>query len=165
MECAKMLIVHLNENMLSEDMTFDIAYMFMTYLAKSNLSTESINELQDEADKVIIATAIQKFIMRPVTEPWIRRRTEGESTESTDAKPGSLRSWRREIRTLEEFNVAMFGDYRRAGRRRHIVHEIDVDNENEDYGWYSDDDDDQEEEKPDYESNCGILNNTIFNLD
>merc|ERR1719323_737885 len=117
----------------------------MSYLAKANLSNESIHELEDEADKVLIATAIQKFIMRPVTEPWIRMRTEGESTESTDAKPGSLRSWRREIRTLEELNVAMFGDYRRAGRRRHIFHDIDVGNENEDYGWDSDDDDDQEE--------------------
>ena len=100
-ECAKMLIVHLNENMLSEDMTLDIAFMFMTYLDKANLSNESINELIDEADKILIATAIQKFIMRPVTAPWIRRRTEGESTESTDAKPGNLRSWRREIRPLE----------------------------------------------------------------
>merc|ERR1719323_2312284 len=136
----------------------------MSYLAKANLSNESINELKDEEDKVIIATAIQKFIMRPVTEPWIRRRTEGESTESTNSKPGNWRSWRREIRTLEEFNVAMFGDYRRAGRRRHIVQEIDVDNENEDYGWDSDSDDDQEEEKQENESNFGILNNTIFNL-
>merc|ERR1719323_1212807 len=133
----------------------------MSYLAKANLSNESINELKDEADKVIIATAIQKFIMRPVTEPWIRRRTEGESTESTDAKPGSLRSWRREIRTLEEFNVAMFGDYRCAGRSRRIVHEIDVDNENEDCRWDSEDDD-QEEEIQENENTFGILDNTIF---
>ena len=58
----------------------------------------------------------------------------------------------------------MFGDYRHAGRRRRIVHEIDVNNENEDCRWDSDDDD-QEEEMQENENNCGILNNTIFNLD
>ena len=57
----------------------------------------------------------------------------------------------------------MFGDYRCVGRSRRIVHEIDVDNENEDCEW--DSDDDQEEELRDDASNCGILNNTIFNLD
>ena len=61
--------------------------------------------------------------------------------------------------------MAMFGDYRRAGRSRRIVQEIDVDNENEDCRWDSDDDDDQEEELLGDDSNCEILTNTIFNLD
>ena len=43
---------------LPEDLTFDIAFMILSYLIKAQLSAE----LLDEVDKVLIAVAIEKCI-------------------------------------------------------------------------------------------------------
>ena len=61
---------------------------------------------------------------------------------------------------LQEFNVAIFGDYRHVGGRGRVVHEINVDNA--DCGWDSDEEGQEDEVRDDAE-NCGILNNTVFN--
>ena len=59
--------------------------------------------------------------------------------------------------------MALFGDHRRrtCGPRQ-VLREVNVDNEENE--WESDGEDQEDEEGSDVE-NCGVLSNTIFNLD
>ena len=62
--------------------------------------------------------------------------------------------------------MAIFGDYRCrciCGRSRPVmVREIDVDNANDD--WESDEEGQEDDDHEGDTENCGILNNTVFNL-